>query len=88
MNKSNANKVNKLYGPPDPNDPCDRKIIDAKERVNRVKSELDDYIDQFFGENLEKVKTREEWIINSKFEPRLRESQQKLQRIQHKVKEQ
>lgn len=75
-------------GPPDPNDPYDKKIIEAKAKVTEVKTELDRYIDQFFGANLEMVKRREEWIINSKFEPRLKESQRKLERIQHKVKEQ
>lgn len=61
-------------GPPDPNDPYDMKIIEAKAKVTEVKTELDKYIDQFFGENLEMVKRREQWIINSKFEPRLKES--------------
>ena len=77
-----------FYGPCDPNDPYDRKIIEAKAKVENVKCQLDSYVDQFFEENLDKVKVREEWIINSKFEPRLKESQRKLERIQHKVKEQ
>lgn len=63
-------------------------IIDAKEKVGLVKTDLDSYVDQFFDQKLDKVKIREEWIINSKFEPRLKESQRKLERIQHKVKEQ
>jgi hypothetical protein len=52
-----------------------------------VNNELNEYIDQLFDENLEMVKRREEWIINSKFEPRLRESQRKLEEIQKQVKE-
>lgn len=52
-----------------------------------MNNELNEYIDQLFDENLEMVKRREEWIINSKFEPRLRESQRKLEEIQKQVKE-
>jgi len=51
-----GHKPNMIYGPPDPNDKQDKLIIDRVESIIELKTELDEYVTQFFDENLDKVK--------------------------------
>lgn len=48
-------------------EPENVEVTKAKEKVYKIKSQIDDLVDQFFESKLEKVKNNEQMIVNYKF---------------------
>ena len=68
-------------------EPENVEVTKAKEKVYKIKSQIDDLVDQFFESKLEKVKNNEQMIVNYKFQPKIRQAQDRLKHIEHKVEE-
>ena len=68
--------------------PVKTQPVEVHDKVVSMKAEIDDLVDKFFTEKMDKVKNNEAMIVGYKFDPKIRKANDRLDYIQQRVKEQ